>query len=107
VALDSKALIRSVTELDIPSAQVVTQPQHLAGARRQRKELLIREEWSDGQCKRAAEKVCPGELVELRHSSAEQPRLDSFTRLQGSGVKRSGLREAVECGGSDERDCLD
>jgi hypothetical protein len=65
VALDAKALIRSGIELDRPSAQVVTQPQHFARARRQLKELLVREEWGDGQCKRAAEKVCPVGLLEL------------------------------------------
>jgi hypothetical protein len=70
VALAAKALIGSVIEPDSPAAQVVTQPQHFAGARRQPKELLIREEWSDGQCKRAAEKKCPVGLLNLRHSSA-------------------------------------
>jgi hypothetical protein len=75
VALDAKSLIRSAIEPDRPSAQVVTQPKHFAGARRQPEDFFIREEWSDGQRKRAAEKVCPvGLLVGIGeqavHSSA-------------------------------------
>jgi hypothetical protein len=88
VALAAKALIRSVIEPDSPAAQVVTQPQHFARALRQYKELFVREEWSDGQCERAAEKLCPVGLLELRHYYAEQPRLDRFTRLRGSELER-------------------
>jgi hypothetical protein len=75
MALAAKVLARIVIELDCPYAQVVAQPQQFAAARRQLKDTLVREEGFDGQCERAAEKVCPVGLLGLlgllglRHSS--------------------------------------
>jgi hypothetical protein len=81
VALDAKALVRSVIEHDSPSAEVVTQPQHFAGARRQGTDLLTRKEWLDGQGERATEKVCSVGLIGLRHSPEGSVWFDNNTRL--------------------------
>jgi hypothetical protein len=90
VADGAKALICVIVQYECPSAQVVPQPQRLAGARGEHEELLVGEEGSQGQRSQArvAEELCPGvQLLELRHSSTGQTRLDRFTS-GGSELER-------------------